>query len=74
MPTLGETVSDGIVTRWLKSVGDTVVAGESLLEVSTDKVEMEIEAPASGVLLKVLVDENETAKVGETLAIIGPPN
>jgi 2-oxoglutarate dehydrogenase E2 component (dihydrolipoamide succinyltransferase) len=74
MPTLGETVSDGIVTRWLKSVGDTVVAGEPLLEVSTDKVEMEIEAPASGVLLKVLVDENETAKVGETLAIIGPPN
>ncbi|KAB1978677.1 hypothetical protein F8144_38960 [Streptomyces triticiradicis] len=74
MPALGETVSDGVVTRWLKSVGDVVKAGEPLLEVSTDKVDTEIEAPASGVLMKILVDEGETAKVGATLAIIGPPN
>jgi 2-oxoglutarate dehydrogenase E2 component (dihydrolipoamide succinyltransferase) len=74
MPALGESVSDGVVTRWLKSVGETVEAGEPLLEVSTDKVDMEIEAPASGVLLEILVHEDETAKVGTTLAVIGPPS
>jgi 2-oxoglutarate dehydrogenase E2 component (dihydrolipoamide succinyltransferase) len=51
MPQLGESVTEGTITRWLKNVGDTVVADEPLLEISTDKVDTEIPAPASGVLL-----------------------
>ena len=55
MPALGESVTEGTVTRWLKAVGDTVTADEPLLEVSTDKVDTEIPAPASGVLLSISV-------------------
>ncbi|MFF6792191.1 2-oxoglutarate dehydrogenase, E2 component, dihydrolipoamide succinyltransferase [Streptomyces filamentosus] len=71
LPALGESVTEGTVTRWLKSVGETVEADEPLLEVSTDKVDTEIPAPASGVLLEIVVGEDETAEVGAKLAVIG---
>ncbi|MED7826257.1 2-oxoglutarate dehydrogenase, E2 component, dihydrolipoamide succinyltransferase [Streptomyces chiangmaiensis] len=71
LPALGESVTEGTVTRWLKSVGDSVEADEPLLEVSTDKVDTEIPAPASGVLLEIVVGEDETAEVGAKLAVIG---
>ncbi|GAB7038004.1 MULTISPECIES: 2-oxoglutarate dehydrogenase, E2 component, dihydrolipoamide succinyltransferase [Catenuloplanes] len=71
MPRLGESVTEGTVTRWLKQVGDTVEADEPLLEVSTDKVDTEIPSPASGVLTSILVNEDETAEVGSELAVIG---
>jgi 2-oxoglutarate dehydrogenase E2 component (dihydrolipoamide succinyltransferase) len=71
MPALGESVSEGTVTRWLKQEGDQVNADEPLLEVSTDKVDTEIPSPASGVLTKILVGEDETVEVGAELAVIG---
>ena len=71
MPALGESVSEGTVTRWLKQEGDQVKADEPLLEVSTDKVDTEIPSPASGVLQKIVVAEDETVAVGAELAIIG---
>ncbi|MFG3079938.1 2-oxoglutarate dehydrogenase, E2 component, dihydrolipoamide succinyltransferase [Streptomyces parvulus] len=71
LPALGESVTEGTVTRWLKSVGDSVEADEPLLEVSTDKVDTEIPAPASGTLLEIVVGEDETAEVGAKLAVIG---
>ncbi|WP_324614057.1 biotin/lipoyl-containing protein, partial [Streptomyces sp. NRRL F-5122] len=69
LPALGESVTEGTVTRWLKSVGDSVEADEPLLEVSTDKVDTEIPAPSSGVLLEIVVGEDETAEVGAKLAV-----
>ena len=71
MPQLGETVAEGTVTAWRKKVGERVEAGEALFDVSTDKVETEVPAPASGVLTAILVSEGTTVKVGETLATIG---
>jgi pyruvate dehydrogenase E2 component (dihydrolipoamide acetyltransferase) len=71
MPALGESVTEGTVTRWLKSVGDQVAADEPLLEVSTDKVDTEIPAPVSGTLLSIAVNEDETVDVGAELAVIG---
>jgi len=71
MPALGESVTEGTITRWLKQVGDTVEADEPLLEVSTDKVDTEIPSPVSGTLLEIKVQEDETAAVGAELAIIG---
>ena len=71
MPALGESVTEGTVTRWLKAVGDHVQADEPLLEVSTDKVDTEIPAPASGTLLEILVPEDAVVAVGSTLAVIG---
>ena len=71
MPALGESVSEGTVTRWLKQEGDQVNADEPLLEVSTDKVDTEIPSPASGVLTKIVVGEDETVAVGAELAVIG---
>ena len=71
MPALGESVTEGTVTRWLKQEGDTVVADEPLVEVSTDKVDTEIPAPASGVLTKIVAHEDDTVPVGGELAIIG---
>jgi pyruvate dehydrogenase E2 component (dihydrolipoyllysine-residue acetyltransferase) len=73
LPALGESVAEGTVTRWLKQEGDTVQADEPLLEVSTDKVDTEIPAPASGVLLSIKVREDETVDVGTELAVIGEP-
>ncbi|WEV28230.1 2-oxoglutarate dehydrogenase, E2 component, dihydrolipoamide succinyltransferase [Streptomyces sp. 71268] len=71
LPALGESVTEGTVTRWLKSVGDSVEEDEPLLEVSTDKVDTEIPAPASGTLLEIVIGEDETAEVGAKLAVIG---
>jgi 2-oxoglutarate dehydrogenase E2 component (dihydrolipoamide succinyltransferase) len=71
MPALGESVTEGTVTRWLKQEGDTVVADEPLVEVSTDKVDTEIPAPASGVLTKIVAHEDDTVAVGGELAVIG---
>src|SRR3954447_25757966 len=71
MPALGESVTEGTVTRWLKQEGEQVEADEPLLEVSTDKVDTEIPSPAAGTLTKILVAEDETVEVGAQLAIIG---
>jgi pyruvate dehydrogenase E2 component (dihydrolipoamide acetyltransferase) len=71
MPALGESVTEGTVTRWLKQVGDTVEVDEPLLEVSTDKVDTEIPSPAAGVLQKIVAQEDETIEVGAELAVIG---
>ena len=73
LPALGESVTEGTVTRWLKQVGDTVAADEPLLEVSTDKVDTEIPSPAAGVLTEIRVNEDETVDVGAVLAVIGSP-
>ncbi|MCK9897455.1 2-oxoglutarate dehydrogenase, E2 component, dihydrolipoamide succinyltransferase [Frankia sp. AgB32] len=70
MPRLGESVSEGTVTRWLKQEGERVEADEPLLEVSTDKVDTEIPAPASGVISSIKVSEDETVEVGVELAVI----
>ncbi|NLE72931.1 MAG: 2-oxoglutarate dehydrogenase, E2 component, dihydrolipoamide succinyltransferase, partial [Actinomycetales bacterium] len=74
MPALGESVTEGTVTRWLKQVGDTVEVDEPLLEVSTDKVDTEIPSPVAGTLLEILVGEDETVEVGAPLARIGSPD
>ncbi|MGW8568360.1 2-oxoglutarate dehydrogenase, E2 component, dihydrolipoamide succinyltransferase [Isoptericola sp. NPDC055881] len=71
LPALGESVTEGTVTRWLKAVGDTVAVDEPLLEVSTDKVDTEIPSPVAGVLEQILVEEDETVEVGATLAVVG---
>ncbi|WP_036968680.1 biotin/lipoyl-containing protein, partial [Promicromonospora kroppenstedtii] len=71
LPALGESVTEGTVTRWLKAVGDEVAVDEPLLEVSTDKVDTEIPSPVAGVLEQILVQEDDTVEVGATLAVIG---
>ncbi|MEY3605959.1 MAG: dihydrolipoyl-lysine-residue succinyltransferase/dihydrolipoyllysine-residue acetyltransferase SucB, partial [Actinomycetota bacterium] len=70
MPQLGESVTEGTVTRWLKSVGDTITADEPLLEVSTDKVDTEIPSPVSGVLTEIIAGEDAVVLVGGALAVI----
>ncbi|MCL6669335.1 2-oxo acid dehydrogenase subunit E2 [Streptomyces panaciradicis] len=74
LPALGESVTEGTVTRWLKQPGEHVQEDEPLLEVSTDKVDTEIPAPTTGVLLTIVVGEDETVEVGAELAVIGPPD
>ncbi|MEX5299440.1 2-oxoglutarate dehydrogenase, E2 component, dihydrolipoamide succinyltransferase [Kocuria sp. CPCC 205292] len=71
LPALGESVTEGTVTRWLKQVGDEVAVDEPLLEVSTDKVDTEVPSPVAGTLLEIRVQEDEDAEVGQVLAIIG---
>ena len=71
MPALGESVTEGTVTRWLKKVGDSVALDEPLLEVSTDKVDTEIPSPVAGTLQEILVAEDETVPVGTDLAVVG---
>ena len=71
LPALGESVTEGTVTRWLKGVGDTVEIDEPLLEVSTDKVDTEIPSPIAGTLQEILVQEDDTVPVGADLAVIG---
>jgi pyruvate dehydrogenase E2 component (dihydrolipoamide acetyltransferase) len=71
MPALGESVTEGTVTRWLKQEGDTVELDEPLVEVSTDKVDTEIPSPAAGVLTKIIAQEDDTVEVGGDLAVIG---
>ncbi|OLF08702.1 2-oxoglutarate dehydrogenase, E2 component, dihydrolipoamide succinyltransferase [Actinophytocola xinjiangensis] len=71
MPALGESVTEGTVTRWLKQVGDTVEVDEPLLEVSTDKVDTEIPSPVAGTVLEITAGEDETVEVGGQLAVVG---
>ncbi|MXQ76623.1 2-oxoglutarate dehydrogenase, E2 component, dihydrolipoamide succinyltransferase, partial [Rhodococcus rhodochrous] len=71
MPALGESVTEGTVTRWLKAVGDEVAVDEPLLEVSTDKVDTEIPSPVAGILTEISAQEDETVEVGGQLAVIG---
>src|SRR6478752_4986105 len=71
LPALGESVTEGTVTRWLKNVGDRVEVDEPLLEVSTDKVDTEIPSPVAGVIEAILVQEDETVEVGTALVTIG---
>src|SRR5262245_45263296 len=70
MPQLGETVTEGTITRWLKQVGESVAADEPLFEVSTDKVDSEVPAPSAGVVSEILVPEGETVEVGTRLAVL----
>lgn len=71
MPQLGESVIEGTITKWLKSVGDSIEEYDALLEVNTDKVDSEIPSPTSGVLLQILVPEGTTVQAGDVLALIG---
>src|ERR671931_1565231 len=71
MPQMGVSVSEGTITKWLKSEGEQVEADEALLEISTDKVDTEVPSPASGTLTQILVQEGETVEVGTKLAQIG---
>ena len=71
LPQLGETVTEGTITQWFKSVGDTVAADEPLFEVSPDKVDTEVPSPVSGVLTEIRVDEGDTVDVGTVIAVVG---
>ncbi len=71
LPELGESVTEGTVTTWLKAVGDTVEVDEPLLEISTDKVDTEIPSPVAGTILEIKVEEDETVEVGAVLAVVG---
>src|SRR2546428_459698 len=70
MPQMGESIFEGTITRWLKKVGDSVKRDEPLFEISTDKVDSEIPAPASGVLLEIRVKEGETVQINTVVAVI----
>src|SRR5215213_956764 len=72
MPQMGVSVSEGTITKWLKNEGEEIAADESLLEISTDKVDTEVPSPGSGVVLQILVQEGQTVDVGTKLAVIGP--
>ncbi len=71
LPALGESVTEGTVTRWLKAVGDSVAVDEPLVEVSTDKVDTEIPSPVAGTLLEITVGEDAVVQVGGTLGVVG---
>src|SRR5436309_426429 len=71
LPALGESVTEGTVTRWLKQVGDSVAVDEPLLEVSTDKVDTEIPSPVAGTLLEISAQEDDVIAVGGQLGVIG---
>ena len=73
MPALGESVTEGTVSSWYKAVGDTIEADEPLVSVATDKVDTDVPSPVSGVVIKLLVPEDETVDVGTPIAIIGAP-
>src|SRR5918998_4983023 len=71
MPQMGVSVSEGTITKWLKAEGEEIQADESLLEISTDKVDTEVRSPGTGVITQILVQEGETVEVGTKLAVIG---
>ena len=71
LPQLGETVTEGTITRWFKKVGDTVAADEPLFEVSTDKVDTEVPSPIAGTVLQILAQEGDTVPVGAVIAVVG---
>src|SRR5579872_2158864 len=70
LPSLGESVTEGIITRWFKKVGDQVARDEPLFEVSTDKVDSEMPSPATGVLTEILAGEGDTVETGSRVAVI----
>src|ERR1044072_6575430 len=74
MPQLSPTIEDGQIARWLRKEGDKVSMGEPLAEVDTDKATMEMQALANGVLRKILINEGESAPLGQLIAVIGEPN
>ncbi|HVK29604.1 MAG TPA: biotin/lipoyl-containing protein, partial [Nocardioides sp.] len=71
LPALGESVTEGTVTRWLKQVGDQIAIDEPLLEVSTDKVDTEIPSPVAGTLIEIRANEDDTVEIGAVLAVVG---
>jgi 2-oxoglutarate dehydrogenase E2 component (dihydrolipoamide succinyltransferase) len=71
LPQLGETVTEGTITKWFKKVGDTVAADEPLFEVSTDKVDTEVPSPVAGTLSEIRVNEGDTVAVGTVIAVVG---
>ncbi len=71
MPQLASTMEKGTIAKWLKQVGDEVTEGEAILEITTDKVDIEVESPASGILLKILADVGDEVPVKEPVAILG---
>ncbi len=71
LPQLGETVTEGTITRWFKQIGDTVAADEPLFEVSTDKVDTEVPSPVSGTLSEIRAQEGDTVPVGAVIAVVG---
>src|SRR5437868_3974201 len=71
MPQMGESITEGTVSKWLKTVGDRIEKDEPLLEISTDKVDAEVPSPAAGNLLAINVQEGETVEVGAVLALVG---
>src|SRR5215203_1702676 len=74
MPQMGESIAEGTIVRWIKKVGDQVDRDEPLFEISTDKVDAEIPAPAAGVLTDIKVKEGETVPVNSVVAVIGVPD
>ena len=74
LPQLGETVTEGTITRWFKKVGDAVAADEPLFEVSTDKVDTEVPSPVAGTLTEIRVNEGDTVPVGTVIAVVGAAN
>jgi 2-oxoglutarate dehydrogenase E2 component (dihydrolipoamide succinyltransferase) len=74
LPQLGETVTEGTITRWFKKVGDSVAADEPLFEVSTDKVDTEVPSPVAGTLTEIRVNEGDTVPVGTVIAVVGAAN
>src|SRR3954467_635544 len=71
MPQMGESITEGTVSKWLKGVGDRIEKDEAILEISTDKVDAEVPSPGAGVLLEIRHPEGETVEVGTVLAVIG---
>jgi 2-oxoglutarate dehydrogenase E2 component (dihydrolipoamide succinyltransferase) len=71
MPQMGESITEGTVSKWLKAVGDRIEKDEPLLEISTDKVDAEVPAPSAGVLLEIRANEGETVEVGTAVGILG---
>ena len=71
MPQLGETVTEGTITKWFKKVGDTVALDEPLFEVSTDKVDTEVPSPVGGTLIEIRANEGDVVVVGEVIAVVG---
>ena len=74
MPKMGESITEGTILEWKKKVGDTVKRDETLLEISTDKVDSEVPSPESGIILEILFKINETVEVGTIIAKIGKPD
>jgi 2-oxoglutarate dehydrogenase E2 component (dihydrolipoamide succinyltransferase) len=71
LPQLGESVTEGTITKWFKQIGDSVAADEVLFEVSTDKVDSEVPSPVAGVLTEIRVPEGDTVDVGTVIAVVG---